>query len=159
MNPAGEGPNGLGPGAGAVRGVCGRSAPAEGVERPDWSCGWKPAEGIAPRDSDRDVLGRPELRLMLRGRPPGWNTPIPMPVGCEPRGEGKGLFGLAERPVNGLGGRERPPFGAGTLMGCVVGGEANCKGREEFVLGACSWARSFQTGLPDCCGCCGCCCC
>ena len=150
-----------------MRGVCGRSAPAEGVERPDcwcWSCGWKPGEGIAPRDRDM-----PLLRLMLRGMPPApaWNipvpipTPIPIPAGCEPRGEGKGLFGLAERPANGLGGRERPPpFGAGTPMGCVVGGgEANCKGREEFVLGAWSWARSFQTGLPDCCGCCGCCCC
>ena len=68
VNPADEGPNGLGPGAGAVRGVCGRSAPAEGVERPDcwcWSWGWKPGEGIAPRDRDM-----PLLRLMLRGMPP-----------------------------------------------------------------------------------------
>ena len=61
MNPADEGPNG----AGAVRGVCGRSV--LGVERPDccWRCGWKPGEGIAPRDRDM-----PLLRLMLRGMPP-----------------------------------------------------------------------------------------
>ncbi len=138
----GEGTNGLG--EGAIRGVCGRSVPV-GVERP--GCGWKAGEGRAPRD----MVDIPLLRLILRGRPPAWN--IPIPVGWEPKEEGKGLLGLAERPVNGFG-KDRPLlFGAGTFMGCVVERGANCKGREEFVLGAWSCARSFQRALLECWGC------
>ena len=140
----GEGMNGLG--AGAVRGVCGRSP--LGVARPGW--GWNapmptptPGEGIGPRER--------ELRLMLRGGNIPAPMPVPMPVGCAAREVGKGLFGLAERPVNGFGfgfgfgSDSLPPFGA------VVGREeTNCRGRDEFVLGAWSCARSSQRGLFGC---------
>ena len=130
--------NGLG--AGAVRGVCGRSP--LGVARPGW--GWNaptptPGEGMGPRER--------ALRLMLRGG--NIPAPAPTPVGSAAREVGKGLFGLAERPVNGFGfgfgSDSLPPFGA------VVGREEmNCRGRDEFVLGAWSCARSSQRGLLDC---------
>lgn len=86
---------------------------------------------------------RPVLRLILRSAPPG-NAPVGC---CCARWDGKGLFGLTERPENWLGGARPVGFEVGMARGCVVAGDAYCSGRDEFAAGACSCARSLKIGF------------
>ena len=109
---------------------CGWGRNVDCVDRPPivgW--GWNMDGTGDPPIPVKLVGGR--FRLILRCAPP-----VNIPVACCASWDGNGLFGLTDSPENWLGAPRPVLVGSvGMLMGCVVAGDAYCRGREECRRG------------------------